>query len=130
MTESKKPTILVVDDEPAIRESIKQFLIDLDYDVQTAETGEVALDLVRQQAFDIAIVDMRLPEMSGDMFILKAHEIQKETQYLVLTGSVDYVINPELVRIGINSDQILQKPLVSLFKLAQSIETLLWNKNQ
>lgn len=130
MTESKKPKILVVDDEPAIRESIKQFLIDLDYDVQTAETGEAALDLVSNNEFDIAIVDMRLPEMTGDMFILKASEIRKETQYLVLTGSVDYVINPELVRIGINSDQILQKPLVSLFKLAQSIETLLWKKNQ
>ncbi|MBU0993005.1 MAG: response regulator [Proteobacteria bacterium] len=125
MTDSSKIKVLVLDDEVSIRESIKQFLSDFDFDVMTAETGEDALKRVYENTFDVAIVDMRLPEMSGDMFILKAHEIKKELKYLIMTGSVDFQIHPDLVRIGITAEQILQKPLTSLFQLIKSIEAVL-----
>jgi DNA-binding NtrC family response regulator len=125
MTGDSKIKVLVVDDEPAIRESISQFLLDFDFLVMNAANGEAALMLVRENSFDIAIVDMRLPEMTGDTFILKAHEINTTLKFLILTGSLDYGPSPDLSKIGIGSAQILKKPLFSLFSLVKTIEETL-----
>lgn len=124
MTDSSKIKVLIVDDEPAIRESISQFLVDFNFHVITAENGETALRQVQETPFDIAIVDMRLPEMSGDSFILKAHGIDPSMKFLILTGSLEYRPTQELFRIGVGPNQILKKPLYSLMNLVKTIETI------
>ena len=129
MTDGSAIRVLVVDDEQAIRESITQFLLDFDFSVMNAANGEEALTLVRETPFDIAIVDMRLPEMTGDTFILKAHQIDAHLKFLVLTGSIDYGPSPDLSKIGIGAENILKKPLFSLFNLVKRIEETIGKKN-
>jgi len=53
--------ILVVDDEPIVRESIRDWLKDAGYQVATAETGEEALEMIEKQDFSVMILDVRLP---------------------------------------------------------------------
>jgi DNA-binding response OmpR family regulator len=63
--------VLVVEDEPAIRQPLEQFLRMRDYDVVCADTARAALALVRSHKPDAAIVDLHLKEGSGRDVIVK-----------------------------------------------------------
>ena len=58
--------ILVVDDEPTVRQAIKQLLKHVGYEVAAVESGEAALDLMQQRVFDVVITDFSMPGMYGD----------------------------------------------------------------
>jgi two-component system alkaline phosphatase synthesis response regulator PhoP len=83
----KNISILVVDDEPAIREVFKHFLVQRGHDVVTCGTAEEALQNAKQREFDVVILDVILPEMSG---LEMAQELQRKnsrSNVIVLTGS-------------------------------------------
>ena len=61
----KNYSVLVVDDEPLIRESLFEILKIEGYSVQMAVTGEQALALCEKTAFDIIVSDLKLPKMDG-----------------------------------------------------------------
>ncbi|WP_462325769.1 response regulator [Desulfoplanes sp.] len=118
-------TILVVDDETGIRESLADYLEDMDCHVLMAENGEKALDIMRRQRVDLAIVDVRLPGIDGTQTIVQAQKIQPGLKYIVHTGSVTYQIPQELKSLGIGPDQILHKPVPSLDVILQTIQTVM-----
>jgi DNA-binding response OmpR family regulator len=57
--------ILVVDDDKDIRDNLFDILTDLGYEVTTAEGGDAALEVLRSQPIDIALLDLRMPGMDG-----------------------------------------------------------------
>jgi len=118
-------SILIIDDEPSIRESLTEFLQDFDFSVETAESGEEALDMILEQDFNAAIVDLRLPGMSGESLILKAHEVKPKMAFLVHTGSVDYRISSGLQAIGVTSEHLFLKPLPDMSLLVDAINRIL-----
>ena len=59
------PTILVVDDEPLIRDVIVDLLRDEGYTVVTADDGRVALELVQREAPGLVLMDVMMPRMDG-----------------------------------------------------------------
>jgi CheY-like chemotaxis protein len=61
----KKIRILVIDDEPSVVDALKIILSDKGHDTAVAGSGRDALELVRRHQFDIAIVDLKLPDISG-----------------------------------------------------------------
>ncbi len=117
--------VLIVDDEISIRHSLSEFLSDYDLDVTSVESAEEALKLLPGEFFEVAIVDIRLPRMSGEMFILKAHEKAPDLRFLIHTGSVDYRISNDLEKIGINEKHVHIKPLPDLDKIFEAIEDLM-----
>ncbi len=102
-------SILVVDDEAIVRESIRDWL-KTTYRVTTAETGEEALELIGRQDFDILIVDVRLPGKTGIDVLREVKEIKPQIRSIVITaypsmgtaseamklGAVDFLIKPFL----------------------------------
>ena len=62
MTDSR---ILVVDDEPQVRRVLKSTLSALGFVVSTADTGEAALDLLREEKFNLILLDINMPGLSG-----------------------------------------------------------------
>lgn len=58
-------SILVVDDEPAIRHLVRDLLIDEGYDVQSAADGQAALDRIAQEPPDLVISDVMMPRRDG-----------------------------------------------------------------
>jgi CheY-like chemotaxis protein len=60
-----KPSILVVDDDAAIRVLLREILIGAGYRVSLAADGNEAIDFVRQQAVDLVITDLFMPEREG-----------------------------------------------------------------
>jgi len=105
------PHILILDDEERIRDLLAQYLDDFDeFVVRGAESGEQALGMLREQPADVAVVDMRLPGMSGAQFIRKARSLGLCRRFLVHTGSVDMVLSDELKELGLVRRDLFFKP--------------------
>ena len=100
--------ILVVDDEPAQREMISGFLRKQDFEVTAVENAERALELFRQDAFDLILSDQKMANMSGLELMQAVHAINPETPVILITafgtieaavaalkkGAIDYLTKP------------------------------------
>ncbi len=125
MAMDKPVKVLVVDDEPGVRDSLSDFLDDYEFDVFAAESAEQALKIIDSENLDIAIVDLRLPGISGDTMILQAHSIKPEMKFLIHTGSVDYRMPAELKAIGMGSENLFLKPIPDLTVIIDAINKIL-----
>lgn len=117
--------ILIVDDEPSVRDSLAEFLDDVGYRVQTAANGESALEMLDLYAYRMAIVDICLPGISGETFILRAHATHPRLKFMIHTGSAGYRLSQPLEKIGIRSHQVFLKPLMNLNDFLDSLKSLL-----
>ena len=123
---SGNETILLVEDELAIREVISSFLMTLGYDVLTAEDGEAALRIVttQQQGINLLITDLMMPNMGGRELAARINELSPQTRVLCMSGYADDGINTDE---NLNEDiEILQKPF-SLQRLAAKARSILDN---
>lgn len=120
--------ILVIDDEASIRESLCAFLEDYDYVVDSAESAEEALEMLQHERVDLAIVDMRLPGESGDVFIIKAARLMENLRFLIHTGSVEFQLTDTLKQQGITAAHVYLKPLNDLTVLLEGVRNLLNEK--
>src|SRR5438445_391832 len=107
--------ILVVDDEEPIRNALKKFLAQQQYEVYAAGTGEEALQQLRRHRIALMLCDIRMPGTSGVDLVPQAIEIEPELAILMLTavndatsaalcmqrGAMDYLTKPiELADLG------------------------------
>ena len=106
--------VLVVDDEPSIRNSLLEFLEDCQFAVSAADSAESALELIDRTPIDVAIVDIRLPKLDGDSFILQAHQRFPRMRFMIHTGSVEYKLPEELKGFGVTHDSVFLKPQMDL----------------
>ena len=65
MSKNEKPTILIIDDEAVIRDSISAYLADRNFNPIEAANGRIGLELFRHQHPDLILVDLRMPEVDG-----------------------------------------------------------------
>ena len=100
--------ILVVEDEPELREQLQQMLQQSGYAVDTAADGRDALFMGREYPFDLAVVDIGLPIMSGVEVIHQWRQLGRDFPVLILTargrwqekvegleaGADDYMVKP------------------------------------
>lgn len=113
--------VLVVDDERMVRENLEAYLEDEGFRVITASSGEDALALLEHAEPHVVIIDMRLPGMSGNDFILCAHAAHPALRYIIHTGSTNYKLPPELAQIGIRAEGVFIKPLSNMDILVRAI---------
>ena len=117
--------VLVVDDEPLIVTGLRVFLEDEGMLVGSAASGEEAVDIARNDsAFDVCIMDMRLPGMNGDNTIRNLHEICPDLKFVIHTGSADYTIPDDLRALGIDETLLFAKPLLDMQPLAETVAAL------
>ncbi len=81
-----KTLILVVDDQFADRETLKQILEDKGYRVTTAKDGTEAVKMVKGRHYDIIFLDIRLPDMNGVETFEKVKEIDPKAVVIMMTG--------------------------------------------
>jgi two-component system response regulator HupR/HoxA len=86
--DGRRHGILIVDDEPAILESL-ELTLGADYDVHTAPNGERGLTILQQHEVALVISDQVLPSMSGVEFLERAIEINPRAIRMMLTGYAD-----------------------------------------
>ena len=82
----EKPRILVVDDETRIREACRQVLEEMGNDVVLAADGEQGLALIRERHFDIILVDLMMPVLSGFDVLSEVRAQHPDTVVIVITG--------------------------------------------
>lgn len=125
----KEPVrVLVLDDEEMYRVNLSDFISDEGFLVISAGSGEEALELLETQPVDAVIVDMRLPGIDGNTFIIRAHQIQPGLRFIVHTGSTSYSIPDELHEIGLTEKQVFLKPLEDFTILTDIIREITRNK--
>ncbi len=104
----KRTTILVVDDEEIVRESLRDWLDEVGYKVDIAESGDKALKIIKQKKIKIMIADLIMPGMNGIELMKKAREIVPTISTVIITahgtiqtaitaireGAYDYVEKP------------------------------------
>ena len=109
--------ILVADDEPAQREMVLGFLKKQGFEVIAADSGEKALELFRQDTFDLVLTDQKMANMSGLELLQAVHSINPETPVILITafgtieaavaalkqGAIDYLTKP------LNLDELLHR---------------------
>ena len=78
--------VLVLDDEPGIRNEIEEFLIEKDFIVYQAGTPSIAFSLFEERMMDIVILDIRLPEMNGIEVLERIKEFYPSTEVIMITG--------------------------------------------
>lgn len=100
--------ILVVDDEAAIRDSLREILMIDGYDVDLADSGETALRMIEATEYDLVLLDIRLPGMSGIEVLRRVNQVAPDTKVIMLTahgtvetavealrhGAHDYIMKP------------------------------------
>ena len=80
-------TVLVIDDERLIRESIATYLMDSGFTVLQAEDGPSGLQMVNRQAPDVILLDLRMPEMDGLEVLGQVTRDWAELPVIVVTGA-------------------------------------------
>jgi len=78
--------ILVVDDEPDFRELFAEIITRLGYQVVTAANGLEALEFIRQQKIDVALIDFQMPQLNGLELLHEIKKIDEEIAVLFVTG--------------------------------------------
>jgi two-component system response regulator RegA len=94
------PTILVVEDDDAFRKVLVTALDQRGYDVQGVSDGESALRVARKESPEMAVVDLRLPDLSGLDVVRELKAIDPSTSIVVLTGYGSIATALEAVRLG------------------------------
>jgi sigma-B regulation protein RsbU (phosphoserine phosphatase) len=83
-----RPRILVVDDEPGMLRTIERIL-STRYDVRAVRLPSAGLDAAAVGTFDVAILDVRMPEMDGFALMARLGELQPDLDVIMMTGSTD-----------------------------------------
>lgn len=92
--------LLCVDDEPNILSALRRLLRPHGYQVTIAGSGAEALAIMEEQAFDLVISDMRMPEMDGARFLEQVKRRWPDTVRLLLTGYADVTSTVDAINKG------------------------------
>ena len=109
-----KKRVLVVDDNRQIAESLKEILKSADYYVETAGTGQEALERFSAQSFDVALLDVKLPDMEGTQLLRMLKNMEKVSSKsrivkIMITGFADQKNAMDSLNSG--ADAFLMKPV-------------------
>ena len=127
--------LLIVDDDPAIVKVFERLARERDWSCSVARTGEEALEQLNQQAFEAAVVDIKLPGFTGLQLLDHAKMSNVQSEFVVITGlgsvetavtamkngAYDYITKPfdDIERVAIILDKAMDR-----FRMAQKLRQL------
>lgn len=120
---------LILDDEESIRQSIAAYMEDDGYIIFQAKSGEQALEIIKNNHIDEAVVDIRLPGIDGNTFMIEARKILPDIKFVVHTGSADYIPPDAVKALGVTSDKVLIKPVSDLKVLCEALKEQYYREN-
>lgn len=114
------PRILVVDDNEIHYDILARRLKNEGYEVKHAASGELALQAVAQQQFDLIMLDMLMPGMNGYQVLaeLQAHEQYSQIPVVIITANNDVDMAAKCIDMG--AEDYISKPVVPALLLART----------
>lgn len=109
-TESNIFNILVVDDEPSYRKTMKRLLNTDGHNVTLAEDGIDGLRILQKKEFDMVLTDINMPNMNGWEFLEKLNSLYPDLPVAIITGYLEYMDSTKY-KIDISTRKILRKPI-------------------
>lgn len=109
MTDRPARTVLVVDDDPDACRNLADILTDLGYQVDTAPDGPTALGLVRQKAYDVALLDYKMPGMTGLELYREVRKLRAGTVAILVSAHTGTDTRAAAVAAG--AWRVLAKPV-------------------
>jgi excisionase family DNA binding protein len=103
-----RPRVLVVDDEPAIRDLLTKTLALAEYDVESAPDGRTAIERLRIIPYDLLITDLKMPGLDGLSVIREARRLRADIPVIIITGFSTEASAIEAVNLGVSG--YLTKP--------------------
>ena len=94
------PRVLVVDDEPGLRRALTRLLQASGISVRTADDGAMATEILAEESFDVALVDLMMPRMNGLELLAHIRERHAGTQVVLMTAFGDVETAVAAVRAG------------------------------
>ncbi|UZE22691.1 response regulator [Pseudomonas sp. B21-056] len=104
-----KPTVLLVDDEESILNSLRRLLRSQPYEILLADSGAKALEILKERPVDLVMTDARMPNMDGATLLAQIRKLYPSTLRILLTGYADV----DMMTKAINEGQLyryLSKP--------------------
>lgn len=117
-----KVKVLLVDDEPIFLKYMAKVLAARGYEVATAQSGEAALETVRNQPVDVVVLDQRMPVMDGLTTLEHIRKLKPLLPVILLSGHAEVATAVEAMSLGA-VDYLLKPALVE--KLCERIQTAL-----
>ncbi|MFH1230312.1 MAG: formate dehydrogenase accessory protein FdhE [Planctomycetota bacterium] len=127
----KKPTVLLVDDEAIVRDSLSEWLKNSDFEVECASNGVEAIEKVQHKRFDTAVVDLKMPGMDGLEVMKRVKQNLPAIQIIIITaygtpetavevlkeGACNYLTKPFTL-------DMLEKAIEKTYLKSQATETI------
>lgn len=118
-------TILTVDDKENVRTLIREYLTEEGFRVVTADNGQTALFVARQEKPDLVLLDLMMPEMDGTSFI-RAFRKESDTPIIVLTAKLEE--SDKVLGLELGADDYITKPF-SMRELLARVHAVLRRVN-
>ncbi len=96
---NKKAHVLVIDDDPVVLRSFQRILAD-DFEVRVASTGSAGLSLLTTEPFDIALLDLKLPDIPGMDILRQAADLFPDVSVIIITGYSTVKSAVEAIKMG------------------------------
>lgn len=110
-------TILLVEDDQGLQKYLKELLLESDYAVQIASDGIIALNMLKKSLPDIVVLDLGLPNMSGESVCLEIRKHYPELPVIILTAKDS--ISDIVSGLNLGADDYMTKPFIAEELLAR-----------
>jgi len=117
--------ILILEDDPDTLFNLMAFFSDEGFGCQGAESAEEALAKVSDNKYDLAIVDINLPQMSGEDFIPAAALKNSKMKFIIHTGTNGFELSDALKSLNLTGDLVFKKPITEIDILVNKINELI-----
>ncbi len=101
--------VLIIDDEHVVCDAIARQLHDVGYYVVVAYSGAAAIDVIRSETFDIALIDIRMPKVNGFGVLRELRDTSPATKAIMMTAYAD--IRSAVDSITLGAIDIISKPV-------------------
>jgi DNA-binding NtrC family response regulator len=120
---SEKKHILVIDDDEIVLKSFKKILESEGYSVDAAKTGREAIEKSNKTVYNLALIDIRLPDMEGTKLLTTMRDTTPKTVKIVVTGYPSQENAIEAVNNG--ADGYIIKPVLKIADFLKTIKEYL-----
>jgi len=120
---NQKESILIVDDDESACRSLQLIFGKKGYETEIAKTAKEALEKIKKRSFNVALIDIRLPDMEGTVLLSKLKKVHPEMVCVVITGYAS--LENAIMAIKLGSNGYFVKPLVMeevIYRLEEALD--------